>query len=151
MDKWDERYLKIASEISFWSKDPSSGIGAIAVGKEGQILSQGYNGFPRGILDSHERYEDREKKYSYIVHAEMNLIFNSCLTGVTLKGSTFYISGLPICSECAKGIIQVGVKRVVTDAFVPKDHRWYKSCKFSEDLFEESGIIYKNYQKRKIK
>ena len=61
-NKWDIRYLELAKHVSTWSKDPSSKIGAVAVGKEGQVLSQGYNGFPRNIIDSTERYEDREQK-----------------------------------------------------------------------------------------
>ena len=62
-DKWDIRYLKLAKEVSKWSKDPSVQVGAIAVGEIGQVLAQGYNGFPRGVKDDMSRYEDRETKY----------------------------------------------------------------------------------------
>ena len=60
-NKWDLRYLELAEHISTWSKDPSTKIGSIAIGKNGQVLSQGYNGFPRGVIDSTERLKDREK------------------------------------------------------------------------------------------
>ena len=82
--KWDRRYLDLAAEVSKWSKDPSSKIGAVAVGSKGQVLSQGYNGFPRGIVDGGVRLNEREIKYKYIVHAEMNLIYNATYNGVSL-------------------------------------------------------------------
>ena len=68
-NKWDIRYMELARQISTWSKDPSKKIGAVVVSKTGQVLAQGYNGFPRGVTDSKERYEDREVKYKYVVHA----------------------------------------------------------------------------------
>lgn len=109
MFKWDKRYLELAREVASWSKDPSKKIGAIAVGSKGQVLSQGYNGFPRGIDDSKRRYEDRAIKYKYVVHAEMNVIYNATYNGISLDGATLYVYGLPVCSECAKGIIQTGI------------------------------------------
>ena len=111
-NKWDKRYLELAERISKWSKDPSSKIGCVAIGEKGQVLAQGYNGFPRSISDN-DRLENREIKLKYIVHAEMNTIFNAAFSGISLEGSTFYVVGLPCCSDCAKGIVQVGVKRVV--------------------------------------
>ena len=63
MYEWHRRYLKLADSVATWSKDPSSKIGAIAVGSKGQVLSQGFNGFPRGIQDTHQRLETRELKY----------------------------------------------------------------------------------------
>ena len=112
-NKWDIRYLELAELVATWSKDPSSKIGAVAVGSKGEVLAQCYNGFPRGIHDLASRYTNREVKYKYVVHAEMNVIYNATYNGVSLDGSTIYVSGLPVCSDCAKGIIQVGIKRVV--------------------------------------
>ena len=121
LSKWDQRYIDLAKQISTWSKDPSRKIGAVAVGSKGQILSQGYNGFPRGILDLPERYENREVKYKHVVHAEMNVIYNATFNGVSLDGASLFVYGLPVCNECAKGIIQVGIQRVLiyTDDVVP--------------------------------
>ena len=70
--KWDMRYMALAKEVSTWSKDPSTQVGTVAVGSKGQVLSQGYNGFPRGVDDDISRLEIRETKYKYVVHAEMN-------------------------------------------------------------------------------
>ena len=139
-DKWDERFLGLAREVSTWSKDPSRQIGCIAV-RNRKILATGYNGFPKGIDDRRTRYIDREQKYHYVVHAEMNAIYNAAENGISLKGSTMYIYGLPVCSECAKGIIQVGVERVV--AFSKETpERWIESITKTTELFEEAGIEY---------
>ncbi len=137
--KWDLRYLSLAEEVSSWSKDPSTKIGAIAVGSKGQVLSQGYNGFPRGIEDTISHYEDRETKYKYVVHAEMNVIYNATYNGVSLDGSTLYVTGLPVCSDCAKGVIQVGIKRVVMkEQEIPL--KWVKSWKVTAGMFDQAMI-----------
>lgn len=142
-DKWELRYLQLARDISNWSRDPSRKIGAIAVGQHGQILAQGYNGFSRGIVDTAERLINREEKYKFTVHAEMNVIYNACLNGVSLDGADLYVYGLPICSECAKGVIQVGVKKVIMlfDNTIPC--KWSDSFKLTETMFAESGVEYK--------
>lgn len=141
MNKWTRRYLDIAKEVSTWSKDPSKQIGAVAVGDKGQILSQGYNGFPRGVKDTDERYNNREEKYKYVVHGEMNCIYNACNSGVSLNGATLYVTGLPVCSECAKGIIQVGIKKVVME--YPKDIPliWEKSVQLTKQMFLEANVL----------
>jgi dCMP deaminase len=146
MNKWTRRYLDIAGEVSKWSKDPSVKVGAVAVGTKGQILSQGYNGFPRGVKDTADRYENREEKYKYVVHGEMNAIYNACHSGASLDGATLYVTGLPVCSECAKGIIQVGIKRVIME--YPKDipDRWRNSMKTTSQMFKESGVVFLTYE-----
>lgn len=140
LSKWDQRYIDLAKQISTWSKDPSRKIGAVAVGSKGQILSQGYNGFPRGILDLPERYENREVKYKHVVHAEMNVIYNATFNGVSLDGASLFVYGLPVCNECAKGIIQVGIKRVViyTEEIVPAI--WTDSFELTAKMFNEAEV-----------
>jgi len=140
LSQWGNRYLSLAKEVSTWSKDPSRKIGAIAVGDKGQILAQGYNGFPRGILDSPERYNDRPTKYKLVVHAEMNVIYNATFNGVSLDGARLFVYGLPVCSECAKGIIQVGITAVTmfTDEEVPEI--WNESYKTTLDIFKEADV-----------
>ena len=140
--EWHKRYLKLAYEIASWSKDPSKQIGAVAVGSKGQVLAQGYNGFPRGIRHSSKRLNDRDLKYKYVVHAEMNLIYNASYNGTSLDGSTVYVTGLPVCSECAKGLIQVGVQQVIMPAMNDVPETWKNSFEFTKELFEEAGITY---------
>ncbi len=139
LDKWDERYLSLAKEVSTWSKDPSTQVGAITVGSKKEVLSQGFNGFPRGIHDTDERYNHRKNKYQLVVHAEMNAIYNATYSGTSLDGATLYVYGLPICSECAKGIIQVGIKRVVIEKSKELDN-WNQSVRFSQEMFIEAGV-----------
>lgn len=143
--KWHNRYLNIAKEISSWSKDPSRKIGAVVVGSKGQILSQGYNGFPRGIKDDGWRLNDRQTKYKYVVHAEMNVIYNATFSGVSLDGATLYVYGLPVCSECAKGIIQVGIKEVHVFVDQSIDIKWLESWDLTRSMFDEAGITVKAY------
>jgi dCMP deaminase len=137
--KWDQRYLGLAEEVAQWSKDPSSKVGAVAVGTKGQVLAQGYNGFPRGIDDSLTRYHDRDRKYELVVHAEMNVIYNATYNGVSLDGATLYVTGLPVCSECAKGIIQVGIRRVVMKD-VDTSRKWEDSWRKTQEMFNEASI-----------
>ena len=142
-DKWDMRFMNVAREISTWSKDPSKQIGAVAVNSDRRILATGYNGFPKGIEDTPERYENRELKYSLVVHAEMNCIYNATFNGISLKDATLYVWGLPVCSDCAKGIIQVGINRIVmATSDVPG--KWSESFEKSRDMFSEADIEVSN-------
>ena len=144
--KWNKRFLDMAKMYSSFSKDPSRKIGAVAVDpKKRVILSCGYNGFPRGISDDDSRLNDRETKYKYVVHAEMNVIYNATFSGVSLDGASLYVYGLPVCSECAKGIIQVGIKDV--HIFIDQDIHvsWLESWDRTKSMFEEAGVNFKTY------
>ena len=140
-NKWHRRYLSLAREISTWSKDPSRQIGAVAVSEKGRVLATGYNGFPRAIRDFPYLYEERELKYKRVVHAEMNCIYNATYNGVCLDGSSMYIWGLPMCSECAKGALQVGIQSVywATDVEIPD--KWLDSLRDTTDLFKEADLL----------
>jgi len=128
----------MAKQVSTWSKDPSRQIGAIAV-DDRTVVAQGYNGFPRGIRDTDKRLEDRDIKYKFVVHAEMNVIYNATYNGVSLDGCSLYVWGLPVCSECAKGIIQTGITRVVMPTQEIPEH-WVESWTLTQILFNEAGI-----------
>ena len=137
----NSRFLEVAELVSTWSKDPSTKIGAVITDSNRRILSTGYNGFPRGFQDSEDRLNDRETKYRYTIHAEMNAIFNAAFNGVPLEGTTIYIHGLPCCTECAKGMIQAGISRVVMNGD-RNNPRWKESTDFALSLLEEAGIEY---------
>lgn len=138
-----ERYIELAKLFSTWSKDPRKKIGAVVVGHKGQVLAQGFNGFPRGVLDSDERYNDRETKRKFVVHAEMNCIYNASFNGVSLQGHDMYVYGLPPCSECAKGIIQSGIKEVWYSFEEDEDSaRWEEMFEVSKAMFDEVGVRY---------
>ena len=141
-EKWDLRFLKLTEDVSTWSKDPRRKIGAVAVDPvDRRVLSTGYNGFPKWIRDDPERMNDGVIKRKYVIHAELNCIFNAVYTGTSLRDTTLYVYGLPPCSECAKGIIQVGIRRVVCQYETsPDDFRWTESFNDSRSMFEEAGV-----------
>lgn len=152
LEKWDRRFLSLAEEISTWSKDPSTKIGAVIVDpKTRRILSTGYNGFPSRINDFKSRYENKEDKYKFVIHAEMNAIYNATANGINISRSTLYCTGLPTCSDCAKGIIQCGVDRVVNG--FPKDipTKWKDHFDITKEMFEEADVELAVYHKWKTK
>jgi dCMP deaminase len=131
---WDERFLGLAQHVSTWSKDPRTKVGAVLVNETNQVLSVGYNGFPRGVFDLEARYEDRPTKLMFVAHAERNALDNA----VDVKGATLYSTLFP-CTDCAKGIIQRGIKRVVTTEPSETQHTRF-NCNISEKMFEEAGV-----------
>jgi len=139
--KWADRYLRIAKEVSTWSKDDSTKVGAVIIGNKGQIVSQGYNGFPRGVDDDVKSYADREFKYNHVVHAEANCIYNAIHNNTTVRDCTIYVTGLPVCHECAKIIIQCGIAEVIIDT-LPKPN-WTKSATISAKMLTDCGVKYK--------
>ena len=147
--KWVSRYFEIAGLVGTWSKDPSTKVGAIIVGDKGQIISQGYNGFPRGVRDTPERYNNREMKYRLVVHAEMNAILNALYNGSSVVGASIYIHNLPVCQECAKAIIQAGIARVFIDTSV--NERWGEAWEISKTMFSESGVRCYYFDAREMK
>ncbi len=138
-EKWDRRFLDLASHISGWSKDPSTKVGCVVVGEDREIRSTGFNGFPRGIEDSMERLDDRELKYPLICHAEENAIMHAARIGVSLKNSTAYVTWPP-CSRCARSLIQAGVKEVVYPDAGEIPERWKEDFNISNAMMKEAGV-----------
>lgn len=133
--KWDLRFIDLAKHISTWSLDPSTQVGAVIVDERNRVISSGYNGFPRGIKDTPERLNNREVKYSMIVHGEMNAII---FATQPLDGATLYLWPFLSCSKCTAVIINAGVKRVV--APVNNNPRWNESIALSRVLYHEAGV-----------
>lgn len=130
--KWDIRMLRMAREVSTWSKDPSTQVGAVIANYK-RMISTGYNGFPSLVRDETELYADREKKLQLIVHAEVNAILNY---ERSVKGCTLYVYPFMPCSNCAKLIIQAGIRRVVYTYGTPADERWADEFAKSHELFD---------------
>jgi len=139
--KWDQRFLELAKLVSTWSKDPSTKVGAV-ITDDRRIISVGYNGFPEGVLDSSERYSNREIKYKYMVHAERNALL---FANTSLKNTTLYTYPFMPCSECAGMIIQSGIKRVVT--LINTNERWKESFEITKNMFDEAGVNLTQYSK----
>lgn len=135
MSDWDTRFIGLAKEVSTWSKDPSSKVGAVIVRPDKTICSLGFNGFPRGIADD-ERLLDRQRKYDIIIHAEENAIISA---KEDMAGYSLYVYPYPPCCRCAARIIQSGITRIIFPGF-PWPARWVESFQSSLDIFSEAGI-----------
>ena len=111
---WDEYFMGIAVLSGLRSKDPATKVGACIVDNDNKVVSIGYNGMPRGLDEtqlSWNRGEDLDSKYLYVCHAEFNAILNT-RGGSALNNCRLYVTLFP-CNECAKAIIQTGIKEVV--------------------------------------
>lgn len=139
---WIEYFLNIAEQVKLKSKDESTQIGAVITGIDNEVLSTGYNSFPRGLDDTKKERQERPEKYFYMVHAEANAIYNAARIGVSLKNSTIYLtSGIP-CSNCARAIINSGVKRVYCKEVCTTKNKdkWEKEQEITKIMFEETDI-----------
>jgi len=120
-----------------FSTDPSTQLGAILVDKSDVIVAYGANHFPRGVEERPERWE-RPIKYSYVEHAERNVIFHACRQGVKTTETTMYAPWYA-CSDCSRAIIQAGIKKVV--GLKPRaSERWHDSVKIGVEMLKESGV-----------
>ena len=142
---WDEYFMGIAYLSSFRSKDPSTQVGACIVSSDNKILSVGYNGMPSGCSDDDFPWnKDKEpfnNKYFYTTHSELNAILN--YRGGTLEGAKIYVSLFP-CNECAKAIIQSGIKEIIYDSDKYADTDVVKA---SKRMLDAANVKYTKYQK----
>lgn len=144
---WDEYFMAVAKLSAMRSKDPSTQVGACIVSENNRILSIGYNGAPNGYHDDEFPWgregEPLETKYMYVVHAERNAVLNYCGSRKDLEGAKIYVDLFP-CHECAKEIIQSGIKEVVylTDSFKTGQEHVIASKR----LFDKCGVKYKKLE-----
>lgn len=132
------RFLDLAKLISTWSKDPSTQTGAVIVDNNRHIVSVGYNGFPKGLVDVPDRLNDRPTKYSMIVHCEMNAVINS---QTSVKNCTLYTWPFLSCDRCAVHMIQAGITRVVAPTLPDYLYdRWLESVGRTKAYFNEAGV-----------
>ena len=132
---WHKRFIALAEHVSTWSRDPNRKVGAVIVRPDKTVASLGFNGFPRGVADTQERYDNREEKLEMVVHAEMNAILHA---REPLHGYSLYVWPFHPCARCAAAIIQSGIKTVVT---VPwETTNWGETIRIANRMFEESGV-----------
>ena len=143
---WDEYFMGIAHLSEMRSKDPNTQVGACIVSKENKILSVGYNGFPMGCSDDEYPWgregDTLETKYPFVTHGEMNAILN--YRGGSLEGTKLYVSLFP-CNECAKAIIQAGIKKVVYDS---DKYANTPSTIAAKRMLTSAGVEYVPYEKK---
>jgi len=137
--KWVARFTDLAKEISTWSKDSSSRVGAVIVRPDRTIASVGFNGFPRGVEDRPDRIANRETKLLYTIHAEMNAILSA---KEPLKGYSLFVWPFQPCAHCAASIIQAGIKDVYcpSNAHLDSYERWKDSFKTALQMFDEAEV-----------
>ena len=144
---WDEYFMGVAVLSAKRSKDPSTQVGACIVSSDNKILSMGYNGFPSGCSDDEfpwgkESQEDDpyNAKYLYSTHGELNAILN--YRGTSLEGSNLYVTLFP-CNECAKAIIQAGIRTIV---YAEDKYADTAQVKASKRMLNSAGVRYYQYQ-----
>ena len=141
--KFHDLFLAMAQLVSQKSKDRSTKVGAVIVGKDNEVLSVGYNGFPRCVDDDVEHRHGRPQKYEFTEHAERNAIYNAARQGIRLKGSTMYLNWEPYpCPDCARAVIQSGITKVVgtQHTFTGKGQDWQTRFDYTRKMFEEAGV-----------
>ena len=136
---WDEYFMGVAMLSGMRSKDPNSQVGACIVSNDNKILSMGYNGFPKGCSDDEFPWaregDPLDTKYLYVTHSELNAILN--YRGGSLEGAKLYVSLFP-CNECAKAIIQSGIKEVIYDS---NKYEGIKTIVYDCDKYEHTPSV----------
>lgn len=141
---WDEYFMGVSILSGMRSKDPNTQVGACIVSEDNKILSMGYNGFPMGCSDDEFPWtregDPLENKYFYTTHSELNAILN--YRGGSLEGAKLYVSLFP-CNECAKAIIQAGIKTIVYES---DKYAMTPSTIASKRMLDAAGIKYYQYK-----
>jgi dCMP deaminase len=145
--KWNKKFLDMVALVASWSRDPSTKVGAVIVDRMNNVRSVGYNGFPRNVDDNRaDRWNDRPTKYKFAEHAERNAIFAAARHGTPIEGCKMYLGWYP-CADCARAIIQVGIKQVVIDGrkYDPesssaRDERWAEDFRIAKEMFDEAEV-----------
>ena len=139
---WDEYFIALAKLTAMRSKDPSTQVGACIVSEDNRILSVGYNGAPNGFDDDNfpwnRQGENLETKYPYVCHAEMNAVLNYRGTRKDFENARIYVDLFP-CNECAKIIIQSGIKKVI---YLSNKYKDSENNIASRRLFDSCGVEY---------
>jgi len=146
MMNWVTYFRQMTNTVKLKSKDKYTQIGVVIVGEDNEIVSTGYNSFPRGIDDRIDSRQERPEKYYWFEHAERNAIYNAARIGVSTRGTTMYLScGMP-CADCARGIINAGIKQIFCERVdVTKGEHWAESQERSYDMFIEADVDIRFY------
>ena len=146
MNKWDTRFMELANMVASWSKDTNRKVGAVIVNDDKIVVSMGYNGQPRGCNDNIESRNDRPAKYFYFEHSERNSLYSAVRLGVSVKDCVMYVTSFP-CADCARAIIQTGIKKIFTTEPDFNHTTWGSQWKASDEMLKEAGVeveIYKD-------
>lgn len=139
---WTERFLGLCDRVAAWSEDRDRHVGCVIVGPDGrEIRATGYNGLPRGVSDKDDARFDRQsgEKFFWVEHAERNALYNAARCGAVLQGCTLYVNRFP-CADCARGIIQSGIARVVCPPIPEADGALDYSFQVARRMLQEAGV-----------
>ena|ERR1035441_5089530 len=144
---WDEYFMRHVYLVASKSKDPSTKIGAVII-KDLTVVSEGYNGFPRGVHDLADRLHDRDTRLSYTCHGESNAVINCARNGIASKGCTLYTNAFP-CDSCMKQIIQSGIKDIIVHSpfhklFYERTGDYFKPME-AQNMANEAGVEIRYY------
>jgi len=144
---WIEYFREIATVVAKKSKDQKTHIGAVIVGKDNEIVSTGYNSFPRGLNDNLQERQERPEKYFWMEHAERNAIYNAARIGVSTKDCSLYLSHWFPCVECTRAIINSGITTLYCEPLDEKSANvnYNESFKRSLQMLNEAGVVLKYY------
>ncbi|MBL1240246.1 MAG: dCMP deaminase [OCS116 cluster bacterium] len=139
--KWNRRFRVLCNHIASWSEDPHFKVGAVIVGFSNEIISTGYNGFPRGVDAGQEVRFNREsgEKFFWMEHAERNAIYNAARNGVRLQDCKIYINRFP-CADCARAIIQTGITKISCPPKPKNDGALDHSFSVAEIMIGEASL-----------
>lgn len=131
--------MTMAYLVAMKSKDESTHCGSVIVDDMNHIVSTGYNSFVRGINDNVPERQLRPAKYMWFEHGERNAVYSAAYRGISTKGCKIYVTGIP-CADCARAIVQAGIKEVIIQERKEFGKEWEESCKVTLEMFEEAGV-----------
>ncbi len=139
MNNWDIKFIELSKHIAEWSKDTNRKVGSVIVDEDNIVMAMGYNGFPRGCDDSISARYEKDLKYYFTEHAERNSLYHAARHGVSLKGCRIYVTSFP-CSDCARGIIQAGITKIISPEPDVEHEKWGVHFKAALVMLEEAKV-----------
>lgn len=131
--------MDLAALVGSWSKDRSRQVGCVVVAPDNSIRAVGFNGFPRGLNDTHDHRHERPAKYHWTEHAERNAIYSAARNGIPLAQCRMYLPWFP-CVDCARAVVQAGISELIALEPDYADQQWGEGFRISVELLEEAGV-----------
>lgn len=150
MINWDQYFMTMAYLVAMKSKDESTHCGSVIVDDMNHIISTGYNSFVRSINDNIPERQLRPEKYMWFEHGERNAIYSAAYRGIKTKGCKIYVTGVPCC-DCARAIIQAGIKEVIVEKREEFGKEWDESCSVTLQMFKEANIKLREMKEKIIR
>lgn len=150
MISWDKYFMTMAYLVAMKSKDESTHCGSVIVDDMNHIVSTGYNSFVRGINDNIPERQLRPDKYIWFEHGERNAVYSAANRGISTNGCKIYVTGIP-CADCARAIIQAGIKEVIIQERKEFGKEWEESYKVTLQMFNEANVKLRKIKEKIIR